>query len=75
MSPRAAVAEVQPIAVTRRQAAAMVGLSIDVIKDAQHRGELKAKVTRKDEVTGRSTGTTLYDVAELRRWFEGLPDA
>ena len=63
------------ISVNRRQAADLLGVSIDVIKAAQASGALRAKNTKIDPNTGRPVGVTLYSVAELERWFESLEDA
>lgn len=61
------------IAVTRREAAAMLGVSSDVIKAARDAGTLHPKAVgfRSD---GRVT-KELYSVAELQEWFDGLGDA
>lgn len=66
---------IQPIAVTRAQAAEMLGVSPDLIKQAQNAGALKAKNTVIDAKTGRAVGKTLYSVEALREWFDSLPDA
>lgn len=54
----------EPLAVTRQQAAAMVGISVTEIDDERRAGRL---VARKH---GRKV---LIPVAELRRWVDALP--
>ena len=68
-------AAIPRIALNRRDAATALGVSIDTLKQAQAAGKLKAKNTHIDPRTGRANGTTLYDVDELRRWFNSLDDA
>jgi len=63
-----------PIALNRREAAAMLGVSVDVLKAAQNAGALRAKNTKFDK-QGRPTGRTLYALEDLRAWFDGLGDA
>lgn len=70
-----AAGTVPRIALNRRQAAEALGVSVDVIKAAQHAGQLRAKNTAIHPKTGRAVGVTLYDPVELRRWFESLGDA
>lgn len=58
------------IAVTRREAAEMLGVSPDVIKAARDADLLHPKA-----VSRRSDGQVtkeLYSVTELQDWFEGL---
>ena len=62
------------IAVTRREAAQMLGVSEDVIRRAKGRGDLKAKKTSRGD-DGEGRGKELYAVADLQAWFEGLADA
>jgi hypothetical protein len=64
-----------PIAVNRRDAAALLGVSVDTLKAAQAEGRLRAKNTKVDAKTGRAVGVTLYALEDLRAWFEGLDDA
>lgn len=66
---------IQPIAVTRAEAAKLLGVSIDLLKTEQRAGRLKAKNTHIDPQTGRASGSTLYSVKELQAWFDGLDDA
>ena len=54
----------EPIAVTRREAAEMLGISVTEVDDERRAGRL---VARKH---GRKV---LIPVAELRRWVEALP--
>lgn len=54
----------EPIAVTRREAAEMLGISVTEIDDERRAGRL---VARKH---GRKV---LLTVAELRRWVDALP--
>ena len=63
------------IALNRKQAAAALGVTVNAIKEAQARGDLRAKNTKIDKKTGRPVGTTLYAVTELQRWFDSLEDA
>ncbi|MFT4081149.1 MAG: hypothetical protein QM638_01055 [Nocardioides sp.] len=65
--------ELPRICVSRAEAAAMLGVSVDTIRAAKESGRLRAKAvsTRKD---GQVT-KELYAVAELREWFEQLEDA
>ncbi|WP_183092931.1 helix-turn-helix domain-containing protein [Nocardioides stalactiti] len=61
------------IAVTRKEAAQMLGVSIDVVKRARDEGRLHPKA-----VSHRSDGQVtkeLYSVAELEQWFSELEDA
>jgi hypothetical protein len=65
--------EIAPKAVTRRTAAAMYGVSEDVIKAARDADLLHPKA-----MSRRSDGQVtkeLYSVAELEQWFDGLEDA
>lgn len=62
------------ISLNRREAAEMLGVSVDVLKAAQNAGALKAKNTKFDK-KGRPVGRTLYALEDLRAWFEGLGDA
>lgn len=64
----------EPIALNRKEAAALLGVSVDVLKDAQRAGSLRAKNTAFD-ANGRPTGRTLYSLDDLRAWFDGLGDA
>lgn len=53
-------------AVTRQEAAAMYGVGLNVISEAIHSGELRAKrVGRQFRIA----------VADAQAWFESLPDA
>ncbi len=54
----------EPIAVTRREAADMLGISLTEVDDERRAGRL---IARKH---GRKV---LITVAELRRWVEALP--
>lgn len=63
------------IALNRRQAAAALGVTVNALKEAQARGDLRAKNTKIHPETGRPVGTTLYSITELQRWFESLGDA
>lgn len=67
-------ASTQRIAFNRREAADLLGVSVDVLKAAQAAGRLKAKNTKLDE-KGRPVGRTLYALEDLRAWFDGLSDA
>jgi hypothetical protein len=62
------------IAYTRKEAAELLGVSVDTIKVAQARGDLRAKNTKFD-ANGRPVGITLYSHDDLRAWFDGLGDA
>lgn len=62
----------QPIALNRKQAAELLGVSVDVLKDAQRRGQLIARNTSVDPETGKAHGITLYAYADLVAWFESL---
>lgn len=64
-----------PIALNRRQAAELLGVSVDTIKKAQASGALRARNTRVDPETGKARGTTLYAYADLVAWFEQLEPA
>ena len=72
---RKAGTAVAPISLDRVSAAAMLGVSTDILKEAQHKGELRAKNTKFHPKTGRAIGKTLYSVTELQRWFDSLGDA
>lgn len=61
------------LAVTRKEAAQMLGVSEDTLRRAKNRGELKAKRLTRDET--QKGGKELYSVADLRAWFDGLADA
>lgn len=54
----------EPIAVTRREAAAMLGISMTEVDDERRAGRLIAR---------RHGRKVLITVAELRRWVEALP--
>lgn len=71
----AAATKREPISLNRREAAAALGVSVDLLKEEQSAGRLRAKNTKVDPTTGRAVGITLYDYAELKRWFNGLDDA
>jgi len=58
----------------RKAAAEYLSVSVDMLKEAQYSGRLKAKNTKFDK-DGRAVGITLYDVSELERWFDSLGDA
>lgn len=62
-----------PISVSRQVAAQMLGVSVDTIDEAKVSGKLhpKALSIRKDG----SVSKELYDVRELRAFFDGLEDA
>lgn len=62
------------IAVNRKEAAEMLGVSEATLRRAKADGHLRAKRTSKD-ADGNPTGKELYSVAELTAWFEGLADA
>lgn len=65
--------QITRMAVTRRVAAAMYGVSEDVIKAARDANLLHPKAMGR-----RSDGQVtkeLYSVAELQEWFDGLEDA
>lgn len=58
----------------REEAARRAGVSMDTIRRAINRGDLKAKRTgQKDD--GTPTGKYLISDADLRAWFDGLVDA
>lgn len=63
------------LAVTRKEAAAMFGVSESTIARAKNRGELRAKKTSRDPETGEGTGRELYILADLQAWFDSLADA
>lgn len=64
----------EPIAVNRKEAAALLGVSVDTLKAAQSAGALRAKNTKFDSA-GRPVGVTLYSLDDLRAWFDGLDAA
>lgn len=74
MTARTEIALEDRISVTRSEAAALLGVSTDLIKAAQSAGVLPAKNTSFD-ADGRPVGVTLYAVADLRDWFDRLGDA
>jgi hypothetical protein len=61
------------IAVTRREAAEMLGVSVDRITEAKEANELHPKASKIR--TDGSPSKELYSVAELQSWFDGLEDA
>lgn len=61
------------LAVTRKEAAAMLGVSEDTIRRAKNAGHLKAKRIKADET--KKGGKELYAIADLQTWFDGLADA
>lgn len=63
------------LAVTRREAAEMLGVSEATIRRAKNAGHLRAKKISRDANGRASVGKELYGVKELQAWFEGLPDA
>lgn len=60
---------------TREQAARVAGVSLDTIRRAINKGELKAKRTGWDDEKKVPTGKYLIDRDALREWFDGLADA
>lgn len=61
------------LAVTRKEAAEICGVSVDTIARAKNSGALKAKRLTSDErIKG---GKELYTLAALEQWLEGLADA
>ncbi len=54
---------------TRKEAAAACGVSVDTIARAKHAGKLRAKKT------ATNGGKELYRVEDLQAWFEQLEDA
>lgn len=58
------------LAVTRREAAEMLGVSEDTIRRAKNAGRLRAK-----KIGANSAGKELYAVKDLQAWFESLDDA
>lgn len=65
----------KPILVDRVTAAEMLGISVDLLRAEQAAGRIRAKNTTIDPKTGRATGKTLYAVADLEAWADGLEDA
>lgn len=61
------------LAYTRREAAEMCGVSVDTIRRAKAKGDLKAKRLTSDE--SRAGGKELYRLEDLQAWLEGLADA
>lgn len=61
------------LAYTRREAAAMCGVSVETIARAKNAGELKAKRLTKDET--QKGGRELYRLEDLQAWLDGLADA
>lgn len=63
----------QPIAVTRREAARMLSVSVDTITRAKQEGKLHPRTPnlRKDGTPTKE----LYDVNELREWFQTMEPA
>ncbi len=61
------------LAVTRKEAAAMLGVSEDTIRRAKNAGHLKAKRLTRDET--QKGGKELYSVTDLQTWFDSLADA
>lgn len=59
----------------REEAARRAGVSLDTIRRAVNRGDLKAKRTGWDEHKKVPTGRYLISDDDLRAWFAGLPDA
>lgn len=59
----------------REEAARRAGVSIDTIRRAINKGDLKAKRTGWDEKKKVPTGKYLISDADLRAWFDGLVDA
>lgn len=62
------------IAYSREEAARRAGVSLDTIRRAINKGQLRAKRTGQTE-DGTPTGRYLISDADLRAWFDGLPDA
>lgn len=60
---------------TREEAARVAGVSLDTIRRAVNRGDLRAKRTGYDEEKKVATGKYLIDRQALRDWFDGLADA
>lgn len=61
------------LAVTRKEAAAICGVSVDTIAKAKNSGALKAKRLTADE--SKKGGRELYTLAALTSWLESLADA
>lgn len=73
MSTRPAAAKAAtPILVDRKTAAELLGISVDMLRGEQAAGRIKARNTHIDPESGRATGKTLYRVADLEAWAEGL---
>lgn len=64
------MSSLEPLFLTRDQAAQVAGVSIDTIKRAINRGVLKAKRTGQG-----GGGKYLISREALREWFDGLVDA
>jgi hypothetical protein len=63
------------LAYTREEAATACGVSVDSIKRAINRGDLRAKRSAKHPETGEPTGKYLILAADLQAWLEGLAAA
>lgn len=59
---------------TREAAAREAGVSLDTVRRAINKGQLRAKRIGQD-ADGNPTGKYLIDRAALRDWFDGLADA
>lgn len=63
------------LAVTRKEAAEMLGVSEDTIRRAKNAGHLRAKKISRGTDGRASAGKELYAVKDLQAWFDGLADA
>lgn len=66
--------EPRRLAYGRKEAAAMCGVSVDLIDKAVASGARRAKRTAVDKY-GRPAGLYLIRVADLEAWLDGLIDA
>jgi excisionase family DNA binding protein len=65
----------EPMFLTREEAAREANVSLDTIRRAINKGDLRAKRTGWDDEKKVATGKYLIDRAALREWFDGLVDA
>lgn len=66
---------VEPISYNPEAAAAAVGVSEKLIRNAVNAGELKAKRTGKTNEAGKKTGRIIIMRDELLAWLKRLEDA
>lgn len=56
-------------------AAKATGLSAQQLRDAIHKGELRARKSSRDETTGEPTGKFVVLAGDLSAYLDSLPEA